>query len=314
MGKNLNNTTQDMVAMPFDFSILIHADDMGASPEISKHIEHTVRAGLVSGVSVMANGPNFEASMRTINELGIPSALHLNLTLGQPSSKDPHVLKMLCSSNGEFKFSFFNLLMARLTLSRSQRQSIGKALQIEIGAQIECYKSHLSDPKGGICLDGHQHIHSTPIVRDCLLEISNAYKIERVRIPRERIAVDAFQFRRKLSYLNLIKCLLLNFLSIPLEKLLKERGLKHNDLMIGILNSGQMTFPSLLASLKKINGSQLPNDVQILLHPGYSPIEEENDWNHIRQFQFFNDTRRLEEYSMALDHRAWKKMGEKGIF
>jgi predicted glycoside hydrolase/deacetylase ChbG (UPF0249 family) len=292
--------------------IIIHADDLGASPEVSRHIETAVTKGHVTNVSAMANGMDFAPSMARMKKVKAGIALHLNLTIGRPISNSPDVQKYLCTKDGEFKYSFFGLCLLQFHPDVERRNKSFEAILSEIRAQIDLYKNHLPPSSGGINIDGHQHIQAVPTVVDALRKLSDQYNFKHIRVPKERIAIGAIQFARPFGYINVLKCLVLNYLSKPLKRFLERKNISHNDYIIGILNSGQMSFSGIKASLRKIENCNEGVEVQILLHPGYAPSSELSEWQTKAQYKFFKDAKRTDEYLMAFKGDDWASIMKNG--
>jgi chitin disaccharide deacetylase len=66
--------------------LIINADDGGLSPETDEGILDTIRAGVVTSVSLLVNPP-FSAPITAFTQSGVSLGLHLNLTLGQPCTR-----------------------------------------------------------------------------------------------------------------------------------------------------------------------------------------------------------------------------------
>lgn len=159
-------------------NLIINADDLGADEARNRGIFEAIEAGRVTSVSVLVNGDGFEDAMERWERLGITEislGIHINLSEGKPVSKD---LRMLTAKDG-----FFRGKQATHTLlNQPSRIELEREIQKEINAQIQVlakFKIPITH------LDGHQHIHITPVVLPIVLSEALNNKIRWIRIPDE---------------------------------------------------------------------------------------------------------------------------------
>jgi len=159
-------------------NLIINADDLGADEARNRGIFEAIEAGRVTSVSVLVNGDGFEDAMERWERLGITEislGIHINLSEGKPVSKD---LRMLTAKDG-----FFRGKQATHTLlNQPSRIELEREIQKEINAQIQVL-AKFKIPI--IHLDGHQHIHITPVVLPIVLSEALNNKIRWIRIPDE---------------------------------------------------------------------------------------------------------------------------------
>ena len=140
--------------------ILLCADDYAQSTAISQGILTLVNAGRINAVSCLVNKSAFDETYADL--LACRSkcfiGLHLNLTLGQPRSA------MWRSHAGEL-FGSLPKLICDAYLKRLDLRVVQAELQAQLDVFVDtmqCYPDFI---------DGHQHIHQFPVVRDALLNI-----------------------------------------------------------------------------------------------------------------------------------------------
>lgn len=138
-------------------SIVLGADDYGQAEAVSRGIIDLILAGRLTATSSLVNGSDWPiharwlAPCRAHADLG----LHLNLTQGAPLSA------AFRAAHGKTFPSLGRLLM----LAVLGRLSVAVVAE-ELRAQLEAFKDTLGFFPA--YLDGHQHVHHFPVVRDAL--------------------------------------------------------------------------------------------------------------------------------------------------
>ncbi len=111
--------------------LIINADDLGLTPEVSLGIEQSFQTGVVSSASLMANMPGFDAGVQVaLRNPGLGIGVHLNLIRGLPLSTEDTVLPLL-NPGGKFIDNIFHIGQ------RSANPDYQIAAEIEYRAQIE---------------------------------------------------------------------------------------------------------------------------------------------------------------------------------
>ena len=134
------------------------ADDYALTPGVSRGILEMLAAGRLTAVSVMVTEPGWPAAAGELRPF-LSSAdigLHFNLTLGSPLGAMPG---FGASSN----FPALALLVRSALLGRLPVTEIGA----EIARQIDAFTQHFGRLPDYV--DGHQHVHALPGIRDALL-------------------------------------------------------------------------------------------------------------------------------------------------
>lgn len=130
--------------------IVVCADDFGMSAAIDHGILALAGAGRLSAVGCLSQAPSFRADAARLRELDVDAGLHLNFTetLGAPGLYLPLPRLIACA-------------YARvLNRGRVQRQ---------IERQLDAFESAMGRMPDFI--DGHQHVHQLPQIRDALFEV-----------------------------------------------------------------------------------------------------------------------------------------------
>lgn len=245
--------------------LIVHADDFGNTVNITDDIMDCFQGSLMS-TSIIANGHAFDYAVAQFKRLKNKRlAIHINLLEGRPVAKQEDV-KLLVNSDGFFKFSFFKLLLFYYTSRKEVKEELCEQIGKELIAQFDKVSS--VSPGGKIYVDSHQHFHMLPFVFKAVLNLKDRFDIQYIRIPQERFFVD-FKIGALKNYfgLNIVKHLLLNYLSKICRRYLSETGISSPDYFIGVLFTGRMTVSSIKKALSKINGEK-NTVVEILLHPG----------------------------------------------
>jgi predicted glycoside hydrolase/deacetylase ChbG (UPF0249 family) len=139
--------------------ILICADDFGMAPGINAGIIALARQGHLSATSCMSRGRYFAQDAQALAGLPVQTGLHLNLTESL--------------TGGEFYQP-----LPRLLRNSYLRRLDAETLRRSIEGQFDAFEQALGRLPDYV--DGHQHVHQFPRIRDCLLAVM------RRRFPRQR--------------------------------------------------------------------------------------------------------------------------------
>lgn len=274
--------------------LIFHADDIGLSKNITRFILDTIDNGIISSVSIIINGFYSKEAAKEIQTREIIPFLHLNLTEGQPISNKKLVTKHLCDLNHNFNNSFLSFNLKWFFSRKKIKLEIENSIKNEIIAQIKEFKLLFPNIEK-IKIDGHEHIHMSPIIFKNIIAISEELQITEMRLSRENISHSLFYVIYPKYYFNVIKVLILNFLSCIYLPKLKNRKIKYQKYFFGILFSGKMK-KILIERIVKHNKNK---NINILLHPGYSSIDEKYLWNNQKRWQYYNSKNRIVEYNLA---------------
>jgi len=254
--------------------IVLCADDFGQALHISSGILELVKQGRLSAVSCMVNSPDWPdhaARLLPFREQ-IDIGLHLNLTEGKP-------LALAFQKAHGNSFSALPKLLQKAFLGRLDRQ----ALVAEFHAQIDKFAAEMGFLPQFI--DGHQHVHQFPGVREALIEVyqarlrGHAY-VRLVNVQRN------LELKRWIIYLTG---------TAALQRLLHLHKIPHNQSFAGIYEfslSGQYKrlFPLFL--------KQSADQGMIMCHPGHLAEAGDNIAKaRFEEFQYFTSEQFLTDCS-----------------
>ncbi len=135
-------------------TLILCADDYGQSQAISQAIIQLLAAGRLSATSCLVTSALWPAHASGLQPY-IDKAdigLHFNLTDGVPLS-------------AQLQF----MPLGQLLLRACTRQLSQAAIEAELHAQLDAFTAQLGRLPDHI--DGHQHIHQLPVIRDALLAV-----------------------------------------------------------------------------------------------------------------------------------------------
>lgn len=286
--------------------LFVCADDYGLSEESIKHIDTCIACGGLNKISIFPNG--IQKNVKDKWEEKKPFlSLHINLVEGAPVG-NAESMKLLVSDTGEFKHSFFGLLLLSLS---PKRKEFEKQLYEELCAQLRYGKAHFA-ANGALSVDSHQHVHMIPLVFRTLMRAirDENINVNYIRYPAEPIlpylkVPSLFVTYRPIS---LVKQWLLKLFGMMNKKELKQSGIKTAYFM-GILFSGYMDKKRVLKVLPHYLALARKNkrDIELLFHPGY----EKNSVGFKKKFyKFYFSSGRKTEYDCVTDAEFKNKMKE----
>jgi predicted glycoside hydrolase/deacetylase ChbG (UPF0249 family) len=264
-------------------SIWLCADDYGISPAVNAGIRELIARGRINATSAMTAAPHLTAPeagvLARLNAGTKQAALGLHLTLTAPFA--PLSENFAPLRNGRF---LPHPQVMRAGLTRRLRPNL---LAAEIAAQLHAFAEIFGHPPDFI--DGHQHVHLFPQVRDVFLKVV----LEMAPTAWIRQCGRARSARR----LRDRKALALDVLSVALKRHAARLGIATNPAFAGAydFNRGQdfaRLFPRFLAGL--------PEGGLIMCHPGHvdaaleklDPLTVQRE----REFAYFNS----DEFPQAL--------------
>jgi len=133
------------------------ADDYGLSAPISRAILQLAERGRLSDVSCIVNAPAWPGFARPLAGSGVRAGLHLNLTEGRPLSAALAAQWPVLPA------------LPRLIMLAHLRRLPRAALRDELNAQLGAFEQASGQAPRHI--DGHQHVHHLPLLRDLVLDL-----------------------------------------------------------------------------------------------------------------------------------------------
>lgn len=270
--------------------IWLCADDYGISRSVNRAIRELILRGRLNATSVMTGAPHFDAeeaaALDETNSGVTRAAIGLHVTLTGPFKPMSEGFKPL--DHGHFlplNKMMRGTMMRRLNLER---------LTIEIATQVEAFVRAFGRPPD--FLDGHQHVHLFPQVRDAVLKVAT------VAAPRAWIRQcgrPRTAGRRKSR-----KELVLDVLSLGFRRKARRLGVAFNPAFAGAYDFHHepdfaKVFPRFLAGQ--------PDGGLVMCHPGFVDAElkrlDELTDQREREFAYFDSNeflRALGEHGVAL--------------
>lgn len=157
--------------------LIVNADDFGADVPRTAGIAEAIAEGVVTSVSLLANGPALADAVRRLRALGpgVSVGVHLNLSEGTPVTAG---LRRLVGPDDRF----LGKREARRLLQRSEDRSLQEEVEQEVAAQVALLRDRVGPLRH---LDGHQHVHLFPAVVEAAVAAAVRHAIPWVRIPED---------------------------------------------------------------------------------------------------------------------------------
>lgn len=165
--------------------LIVNADDLGMTSGINEGIFEAFEAGALRSASIMPVMPAFEQAACEARAAGsaLGVGLHFTLTIGRPLTHAPS----LTDAGGEFLS--LPRLVTRLCTGRVSRRELASECRAQLSA---CRHAGLAPTH----LDGHEHVHVLPVVREVVDAMLAEEGIRFRRLPVERLRGSPFPWRR----------------------------------------------------------------------------------------------------------------------
>ncbi len=270
--------------------IWLCADDYGISRSVNAAIRELILRERINATSVMTAAAHLDAdevaALDELNSGKTRAALGLHVTLTGPFKPLSEGFKPL--SHGHF------LPLSKMMRAAVTRRFDPARLTIEIATQVEAFVMAFGRPPDFI--DGHQHVHLFPQVRDAVLRVA------------AHAAPDAWIRQcgrpRAAGRRNSRKELMLDVLSSGFRRKARQLGVATNPAFAGAYDFDAApdfaaVFPRFLAGM--------PDGGLIMCHPGFVDAElkrlDSLTDQREREFAYFNSgdfPRVLREHGVAL--------------
>jgi hypothetical protein len=257
--------------------VLLTADDFAMTQGISLAIVALAEAGRLSATSAMTTSPHWPSHATWAARIRghVAVGLHLNLTLGRPLGPMPTFAP-------DGRFPTIGEVTARAVRGGLDRQEIAA----EIERQVAAFEAELGLPPDHV--DGHQHVHALPGIRNCLLMVLMRRQMRGrprplVRDPADRPARVIARGR------GVTKALSLAWLSRGFGAMMRTEGFAVNDGFAGVTAFARARAREDFASALVRPG---PRHL-VMCHPGH--VDDE-----LRRLDPVTD-RRAAEHAALLD-------------
>jgi chitin disaccharide deacetylase len=233
--------------------LIITADDFGLALAVNEAIEEGHRRGVLTAASLMVTGEAAADAVtraKRLPKLGV--GLHLVLVDGVPALP-PERVPNLVGRNGRFSTDVFTSGVRIFCHPAARRQ-----VAAEIRAQLEAFR------RTGLALDhvnAHHHFHLHPTVQQELLRLAPEFGIKAIRVPFEPRHAGTLGAWRRLG--RLVPGFIEARRATSLKRRLDAAGIRRNDWIFGLADSGVMVSERMLHHLER-----LPDGVsELYVHP-----------------------------------------------
>lgn len=217
--------------------IVVTADDFGLCEEVNDAIEIAHRDGILSAASLMVSAPAAKDAIgRALRLSTLRVGLHVVLVDGR-STLPPELVPELVDTGGAFPSGLLRAAIHWFVSPEARRQ-----LEREILAQFEAFRST------GLALDhvnAHNHMHVHPTVLGIVLRCASAFEVPFIRLPFEPRALSRIGTRRLTMSGDLTALSLAPWLRL-MRRNIERAGLRHNDTLLGLSNSGNLNEATVL--------------------------------------------------------------------
>lgn len=188
--------------------VVLCADDFALHPAIDEAVVQLARLGRLSATSCMTTSPRWSEAARTLAAAPstLATGLHLNLTEGHGSAAPS---------------------LGSVLLDAYARRLDGARLVQQIGQQLDAFEQAMR--RAPDFIDGHQHVHQLPVVRDALLAVLGERYADPARAPTIRTTVPA-QWGWNAGKAGVLALLG----GLRFRGQLRDRGLRHNPGFAGV--------------------------------------------------------------------------------
>lgn len=220
------------------------ADDFGLSPGVNRGIARLAQAQRLNAVSCLVNGPHWRDGAALLRSFpaSVEVGLHFNLTEGVPLSA------ALRSVWPRFPS------LARLIALAHLHGLPQAAITAELAAQWAAFTEATGHPPAFI--DGHQHVHHLPQVRDAVLAIVEATPQRPMVRNTARVLGPGFAIKR---------ALIAGTGGRALQRALVRRGIAHNSVLVGAYDFRASDYRALMQGwLARVP----PEGALLFCHPG----------------------------------------------
>lgn len=235
-----------------DRSVILCADDYALSAGISGAIQELAAEGRLSATSAIVTldrWPEDARHLRSVRDR-MSLGLHINLTLGSPLGSMPSLAP-------EGQLPNLGSLLARACAQRIDRSEVAA----EVTRQLDRFERELGFAPDHV--DGHQHVHALPGIRDGVLAALAARFPSRRPLVRDP-ADHAASILARASAVG--KSLLISLLSLRFGKAARAAGFAVNTSFAGVssFDRRKLYAQELAAALSVTSRRHL-----VMCHPGH---------------------------------------------
>ena len=232
--------------------VILNADDFGLAPAHTRRVAALRAKGLLTDVSLLANGTSFSEASRSLTAAALSeTGVHLCITGGERPVSAPRDVPSLLSGVS-FRAHWPGVLLA-LTAGRIRRAEVEREWEAQI-ARAEGAGLRVTH------LDSHQNLHLHPFLFPVAVALALQFRVSFVRAPR----ADDPPGCPDAPPLSRLRARFLALLGSRGRRLLDEAGLPEPPRVLGLAEAGHMTaarFANAVANLPE-------GDYEVALHSG----------------------------------------------
>ncbi len=237
--------------------LILCADDYGLAPGVSRAIVRLLAAGRLSATSCMSVGQAwpFQASALRPHLDTADIGLHLTLTDHAPLGTMPALAPL-------GRLPSVGRLLALALTGRLDRTEIARELE----RQLDAFERALG--RAPAFLDGHQHVHQFPVIRDLVIELWQR-RLSGTR-PWMRVCNESWGATLRRG-LEAPKARLITALGRSLRQRTQAAGIPTNDRFAGIHDfSGRAAYAVLFEDFLRCSDK---GTLLVMCHPGQVDAE-----------------------------------------
>ncbi|XP_043831431.1 carbohydrate deacetylase isoform X1 [Dromiciops gliroides] len=251
--------------------LVVTGDDFGYCPRRDQGIVEAFLAGALTGVSLLVNGASADTAAQLARRHRIPAGLHANLSEGRPVNPNLGSEASLIGPGGFFlgKMGFRKALAEGRVEMPQVRE--------ELLAQFSRFQDLLGHAPAHV--DGHQHVHVLPGVRQVFAEVLREHGVRYTRVPVEPGLRSCEWLEPQLRTFALA----VEEDARAAKEAFQELGLRWPDAYIGLSTMGKdMSVSRIEAAIDQAVESVLgPEDIlqgsraitlELMTHPGYPSV------------------------------------------
>jgi hopanoid biosynthesis associated protein HpnK len=234
--------------------VIVTADDFGLAVAVNQGVEEAHRRGILTAASLMVGAAAAADAVERARRLpALRVGLHVVLVQGRPVLP-PEQVPDLVDENGDFTGR-----LVRAGFAYFFRPGVRRQIEAEVRAQFAAFRAT------GLPLDhvnAHNHMHLHPTLLGAIVAVGRDYGLRAMRVPYEPPlasfrAAGTGLVRRLATAGGMAPWIAL------LRRRLRQAGLKSNQYVFGLLDSGRMDAELVVRLL-----GEVPSGVtELYFHP-----------------------------------------------
>ncbi|CAJ0964634.1 unnamed protein product [Ranitomeya imitator] len=297
--------------------LVVTGDDFGYCPRRDVGIVECFHAGAITNVSLLVNGVSAACAAELARRYNIPIGLHANLSEGIPVCRELRQNSTLTNDRGVF--------LGKMGIRKALAQGLLSMSEVrqELNAQVERFRELTGqNPQH---MDGHQHVHVLPKIREEFAQVLREHGICYTRVPIEvglprctwiKEEVMAFYRSVEEDALNTVE-------------IFSSYGIRWPDVYIGLSTMGEnMTIKNIQRavdySIQSLHNCLTPQrsphspashsstSIELMTHPGYPSVLSEGGCGEGPD-DFSQSWERVHEMKILKDPLLHSYYNERGI-